>query len=198
MFVAAAGIVVINEFTWRDSPEEWSQKYHFQGAGPGTPADWRALVDDFLDTYKSVIFTFVNVVRVQCYLNTDDDAVYTYNLADFGGVVAGTATADVGAEGWGDGESGYLLRWNTGRSSSRGKPVYLFKYFHPALISSTDRDKISTAFVAILSGWADGIRDAIGSWPGLADKTGARPVGYLAETFVHRRQLRRGRRRPTS
>lgn len=193
--MAAPGITVVKTFTYRDAPEEWSNKYHFQGTAPSTPADWRALADAFITEEKAILSYFVSITKVLCYTDTDNPAVYTYTLADFGGNVAGTymgVDEDVPP-----GDSAYLLRWNTGRVSTRGKPIYLFKYYHGGNRSSTDRDQLKADLKTLCSTFANSVRSSSGAWPGLADKTGAEPVGYLAETYYTTRTLKRRGRRPT-
>lgn len=193
--MAAPGIVVIKSFTYRDAPEEWSNKYHFQGSAPSNPADWRALADAFIAEEKAILSYFVSIVRVLCYSDTDSHADYTYTLADFGGNVAGTyAGVD---EDVPPGDSAYLIRWNTGRTSTKGKPIYLFKYYHGGNRDSTDRDKLKPALKTLCSSFADTVRSSSGAWPGLADKTGTEPVGFLAETYLTTRTLKRRGRRPS-
>jgi hypothetical protein len=195
--VAAPGIVVIKSFTYRGAAEEWSNKYHFQGAAPANPADWRALCDAFILQEKAVLTDVVNIIRVQCYEDTDNPSVYTYDLAAFGGVVAGTYVTGSSADLLEAGDTVGLIRWNTGRVSSRGKPVYLFKYYHGVMHESGQPDRLRTTLKTAYATFANAIRSAASPWPGLADKTGTEPVGYLAETYLTTRTLKRRGRRPT-
>jgi hypothetical protein len=193
--MAAPGITVVQTFTYRGAPEEWSNKFHFQGSAPANPADWRALADAFITLWKTTLTDVVSIVRVLCYENTDDPAVYTYTLASFSGNVPGTIVTGSSADLLESGDVAALLRWNTGRTSSRGKPVYLFKYLHGVMHASGARDTWRDTTVA--NTFAANVMASSGAWPGLADKTGTVPVGHLAETYLTTRTLKRRGRRPT-
>jgi hypothetical protein len=193
----AGSIVSVKTFTYRDSPEEWSNKYHFQGDPPSDPAGWRALCDDFAALEAATLTTQVHIIRFLCYENDSDPTVYSYDLSAFGGTVAGTWAIGAGSQGYTQGDDAYLIRWNTGRLSSKGKPVYLFKYYHGGAQSDTDRDKVPTGLLAVMATFANTVRSSSGDWPGLADKNGDEPVGYLAETYLTTRTLKRRGRRPS-
>jgi hypothetical protein len=195
--MAAPGIVAVMTMTYRDAPEEWSQKYHFQGDAPSDPAGWRSLCDDFVALLAPALASRVTILRFQCYEDTDDTSVYTYNLAAFAGTVAGTYTLVADCQGYAQGDDAALVRWNTGRVSSRGKPVYLFKYFHSPAQSSGDVDKPSDSYKARLATFAAAVEAVSGDWPGIADKTGTAPVGQLAESYLTTRTLKRRGRRPS-
>lgn len=193
--MAAAGITVVQTFTYRGAPEEWSNKFHFQGSAPSDPAGWRSLADAFIAEWKLALTDVVTIVRVLCYTDTDNPAVYTYDLASFAGTVAGNISTGASADLLESGDVAGLIRWNTGRVSSRGKPVYLFKYLHGVMHASGARDAWRDTGTAAT--FANNIRSSSGAWPGLADKTGTEPVGYLAETYLTTRTLKRRGRRPT-
>lgn len=193
--MAAPGITVVQTFTYRGAPEEWSNKFHFQGTAPSDPAGWRALADAFITLWKTTLTDVVTIVRVLCYEDTDNPAVYTYTLASFSGNVAGTIVTGSSADLLESGDVAGLLRWNTGRVSSRGKPIYLFKYLHGVMHASGSRDTWRDTTVA--NTFATNVMASSGAWPGLADKTGTVPVGHLAETYLTTRTLKRRGRRPT-
>jgi hypothetical protein len=194
----AGSIVSVKSFTYRDQTgEEWSNRYHFQGDPPSTPSDWRDLCDDFAALEAAVLTTQSNIIRFLCYAADGDPTVYSYDLAAFGGVVPGTWALGAGSQGWVSGDVAYLIRWNTGRLSTKGKPVYLFKYYHGGASSDSDRDKPPASLETAMGTFGNTVRSASGNWPGLADKNGDEPVGYLAETYLTTRTLKRRGRRPT-
>lgn len=195
--MAAAGIVSIKTFTYRGAAEEWSNKYHFQGDPPSDPAGWRDLCDAFVLQEKAILTDVVHIVRFQCYEDTDDSSVYTYDLAAFGGTVQGTYVTGSSADLLEAGDTAGLIRWNTGRISTKGKPIYLFKYYHGVMHESGTVDALRTTLKTAYATFANAIRSAAGDWPGLADKTGTEPVGYLAETYLTTRTLKRRGRRPS-
>jgi hypothetical protein len=194
----AGSIVSVKSFTYRDvAGEEWSNRYHFQGDAPSDAAGWRDLCDDFATLEKATLTTQVSIIRFLCYESDGSSTVYSYDLAAFGGVVAGTWALGAGSQGWVSGDVAYLIRWNTGRLSSKGKPVYLFKYYHGGASSDSDRDKPPASLEAVMATFGNTVRSSSGSWPGLADKNGDEPVGYLAETYLTTRTLKRRGRRPS-
>lgn len=195
--MAAPGVVLYKTFSYRGEPEEWGNTYHFIGSAPASPADWRDLVDALVALEAPILSTAVTIERAICYENTDDPSVYSYDLSAFAGTVPGTfnpATHDNKVQ---EGGTSYMARWNTGRISTKGRAIYLRKYWHPAMGSSTDPDALDAALVTRVQTFASSVMAASGDWPGLAGPDGVAPVGYLAQTYTNYRDLRKGRRRPT-
>lgn len=195
--MAAPGIVTYKTFTWRGAPEEWGNTYHFLGDAPSTPADWRSLVDDFLDLELLAVKTTVICTRAICYADTDSPSVYSYDLSAFGGTRGGAYNSGTEGSVVQEGGSAYMARWDTGRRSTKGKPIYLRKYWHPAMTESGDPDVIDGPLVTVVGTFALDVLSSSGAWPGLAGPDGVAPVGHLAETQATYRTLRKGRRRPT-
>lgn len=195
--VAAPGVVLYKTFTYRGAPEEWGNTYHFLGDPPATPADWRDLVDDLVALEKVILSTAVSIERAICYENTDDPSVYSYDLTAFAGAVAGTydttAFGDVAQEG----SSAYMVRWNTGRRSSRGKDIFLRKYWHPAISVAASPDVVHSSLVTKLDTFGAAVMATSGSWPGLAGPDHVAPISNHSLTYTTNRTLRKGRRRPT-
>lgn len=195
--MAAPGVVLYKTFTWRGAIEEWGNTYHFVGSSPTDPAGWRALVDALVTQEKAVLANSVTIDRAICYDNTDHSSVYSYNLAAFAGVVPGTYDPAAHSSYVQEGGSSYMARWDTGRRSSKGKPIFLRKYWHPAIYSLGAPDAVSASMLALVSTFAGAIISSAGAWPGLAGPDGVAPVGHLANTYTNYRDLRKGRRRPT-
>lgn len=195
--MAAPGITVVKTFTYRGAPEEWSNTYHFHGTAPTTPTGWRALVDAFITQEKAILWNGVTITRAICYEDTTHSSVYSYDLAAFGGVVVGTIdVTSVGARQQ-EGDTCYEIRWPTGRITSKSKPIYLRKYYHPALSATSPVDNISSGVKTLTDAFGSAILSASGAWPGLAGPDGVTPTGYRTMPFVSTRQLRKGRKRPT-
>jgi hypothetical protein len=195
--VAAPGVVLYKTFSYRGAPEEWGNTYHFVGDAPSNPADWRSLVDALVALEAQCLWDGVTIERAICYEDTDHSSVYSYDLSAFAGTVPGVY--DVGG-GFGvvqEGGSSYMCRWNTGRISSKGKPIYLRKYWHPAISAPTNPDVVAVHLVAAVDTFGSAVMAASGDWPGIAGPDGVAPVGHLAETYTNYRTLRKGRRRPT-
>lgn len=197
--MATPGVVLIKTFSYRGNPEEWSNAYHFQGDAPANNADWRSLVDDLITIEKPVYPATVSVVRAICYedLSPHHDAVYTYILADFDGNVPGTLTFGGGGTEC-PGDDAVFAGWKTDRVSSRGKPVWLRKYFHPAILLNTTTDQIYDGQGEALDTYGPAIVASSGDWPGLAGPDGDAPTDvFRRSTFITTRSLKRRGKRPS-
>jgi hypothetical protein len=195
--MAAPGVVLYKTFSWRGDTEEWGNTYHFVGSAPSSDADWRDLVDALVDLEKTCLGSQVTIERAICYEDTDDSSVYSYDLSAFAGPVQGSYVASASSAVIQEGSSSYMARWNTGRRSTKGKPVYLRKYWHPAMSEAGTPDVVESDLVGFVAAFASDVMSASGDWPGLAGPDGVAPTGYLAETYTTNRTLRKGRRRPT-
>jgi hypothetical protein len=195
--VAAPGVVLYKTFQYRGETEEWGNTYHFVGDAPGNPADWRSLVDALVTLEKTVLATNVTIERAICYEDTDHSSVYSYDLSAFAGTVAGTYNVSTGGGEQQEGGTSYMARWDTGRRSSKGKAIYLRKYWHPTVASGGTPDVVQASLVTLVAAFAGNVMGTSGDWPGLAGPDGVAPVGHLAQTYTNYRDLRKGRRRPT-
>lgn len=196
--MSAPGVILIQSFTYRDAPEEFSNSYHILGSTPADDGVWRDVVNSLADIVKTVMPSRVKIVRALCYENLDGahDSVYTYRLADWAGEVTCTF-ADTGPMTPGD--AAMWLRFSTGRNTSSGKPIYLRKYYHsPITQDPPDEDKLLATQKTALEGAAADLLAGVGDWPGLSDLDGSTlPGGYLASRFITTRTLKRRGRRPT-
>jgi hypothetical protein len=193
--MAAAGITLIKSFLYKGATEEWSNQYHVVNGGVN-PADWRAIVDGLVAQEKTLYSSRVTILRALCYDDTDDDSVYTYDLAAFGGVVSGTLSATAGQASGGD--EAFWVRWDTGDRSSTGKPVYLRKYFHDVQRSSPPaQDAIAGAQKTAADAFATALMSMLTGGFILAKKDGVAPDGpALGGTYATTRTLHRRGRRP--
>ena len=193
--MAAPGIITIKTFSYRDAGEEWSNRYHFLGDPPAGPTEWRSLADDFIALEKTVLVTTTHIVRVLCYEDTDSDSVYSYDLAAFAGIVAGTFAIPGGDELM-PGDVAYTCRWETARRTTTGKPIYLRKFWHGALQHVSDPDKVYGDLEAAVSSFGDDSMAPSGDWPGIAGPDGVGPDSSRAMDFLTTRTLKRRGRRP--
>jgi len=137
------GIVLIKRFTYRDDPtEEWSNMYHFNGAPPVDSISWKAFADSLIAEEVKCYHATNSVVRAYGYA---DDAVkpisvWSHDYLAAGASVPGTLPI-VGRPIAGD--QAALLQWKLDKKNTRGKYVYLRKYFHGGEVDATDQDKIS-------------------------------------------------------
>lgn len=155
------GLTLIKRFTYRgDATEEWSNKYHLTGSIPADATAWKALADALIAQEKTVYPGTTSVIRAYGY-DSDDvspSAVWSYDYLAHAAAVAGTVTLGTGKHGAGD-QAG-VVWWKTDRLNSRGRPIYLRKYFHDCLVDPTTSDNLygntTTGYAAFANKLADG------------------------------------------
>lgn len=131
------GLTVIKRFTYRgDANEEFSNTYWFTGTTPTDATAWAAFATEIATAEKTLYNASVRIVRYYGY-NDDTDA----RVAIWSGDI--TATPILGSIPGGGlqqaaGDAAVWIRWQTSRLTSRGKKIYLRKYYHPAYIDTAD------------------------------------------------------------
>jgi len=129
------GMTVIKKMSYRgNANEEWSNDYHFTGAVPADATAWRALFDALVAQEKTVYPSDVTVVAGYGYDSDDVNAhaVWSVDLTVSPNTpVAGTLNRSTGYPSPGD--AAVWVRWKTSRLNTKGKPIYLRKYFHFAV-----------------------------------------------------------------
>lgn len=178
-------------FTYRGVAERWSNKYHLTGASPGSNAEWDAILAALTTAEKAVYLSTCSIVFASCYTSDTGAAVYTkdYTLST---PIAGTLTGS-GVQMAGD-QSAWV-RWWAGQYNSRGKAIYLRKYFHAGNIASGGGDSLLTAYRTTLTTFANlmisGLTVTGYSGRSIADKNGNAAVSMNVPTYVTTRTLKR-------
>lgn len=190
-------ITLIQTFTYRDVPEEFSNRYHFTGEPPADDAGWTTLVSSLATIVASVFSSNVHIVRAYGYLSDTTDAVATVDFTVTPhSPIAGTA-GPVGTMAPGD--DAMTLRWDTGRKNSRGKTIYLRKYYHGVGMDTSDSDKVNSAQLDNLqAAGASLIADWGSSSSKLCGPDGVTPTLPHASPWITTRTLKRRGRRPPS
>jgi hypothetical protein len=200
---AVVGITLIKRFTYRgDALEEWSNQYHLSGSVPANGTDWQTLIDALVAQEKTIYANSTVVVRAYGYDSDAEDATAVYSkdwLAGGGSGVVGTLNVS-GAIKY-PGDAAVWVRWKTSRTNSRGKPIYLRKYFHDARGNSSGSvDDVFSGQKTALGNFGVKLRD--GSFLDartIRSRTHAETiVGSAASDFVTTRTLHRRGRRPPS
>jgi hypothetical protein len=165
----ACGMTTVKRFTYRgDSTEEFSNTYWFTGSTPADDAAWLALFTALTNQEKLILPARVSgdavydrpkIVRGYGYSSDADDreSVWTTDLTA-GTPIAGTwdaAAANAIAQG---GDTAAWIRWKTARTS-RGKAIYLRKYFHPAYTSAAAGDTLLSAWRTLAQTFATKLAD---------------------------------------
>lgn len=203
------GITLISKFTYRGSPEEYSNTYWFGGTTPGSATVWKAATDDLIAKAKVHVPSTVSFVRAYGYNapptpqgspTTFPPNVWTYDYAANSAAVAGTWTGS--AFEYCPGDAAVWLRFETARRTNPGgKKIYLRKYFHPAIRVAGTLDTVHSSQKAQLEVFGGqliaGILSAAYPLKSAynASETLTNPI---ASTYVTTRTLkRRGKRNPT-
>jgi hypothetical protein len=197
---SVASITIIKSFTYRGAAEEYSNKYYLSGDIPADAAAWRTLFDALVAQEKTLYLSTVTVVRGYGHDSDDPnaDSVWTVDLTVSPNTpVAGTLSATGGLESPGD--CAVWARWKTSRNNTRGKPIYLRKYYHPAFVSSSGPwDAVLASQVTALN--AFGLKMMDGTFLDgrtIRSRTHAETlISHGSSTYVTTRTLKRRGRRP--
>lgn len=188
-------ITLVKSFNYRGSDEEWSNSYHLTDH-PGSDSDWGIFADWIAGYEKTVYSSRVNILRALCFNDSSSIVTVTIDFADRSGIIPGTFPATTGAGVPGDVAG--TVRWATGKRNSKGKPIYLRKYFHDCEVDGVpNNDTITSTQVTAYGDLADQLVTSIHFGILLADKDGDVPPGpNQASTFATTRTLKRRGRRP--
>lgn len=188
-------ITLTKTMDYRGKAEPWSNKYHFSGTVPSSTAEWKALGEAIFASEKPILRSGTKLTGILGYNAGDNNSVaqIDYNAAPLT-PIPGTAS---GSNPTGPGDVAVWVRWKTPNRNSRGKWIYLRKYFHGMPVSSGAPDEIAPEIKAPLL--AHGNKMIDGTLPGGAKICG--PQGAVASApmiapFTSFRQLKRTGKRP--
>ena len=101
------------------------------------------------------------------------------------------------------GDSAAWIRWSTDQRTSKGKPIYLRSYFHPAYgegTAASTRDEINTSWAtaaqAYGDAWVAGYADGDAVMHHRAGPHGVVGIAASVSSFVTTRTLERRGKRP--
>lgn len=189
-------ITLVKRFTYRGQPEEFSNTYHFTGTTPATDAAWKALGQAIFAGEGNLYRTSVKLAKIYGYNAGNEQSVYQQDYIGNGetepqGLItntAGTILLPGDSAGW--------LRAKIG-VSSKGKKVYIRKYYHGVFVPDTGGDQLAVGWkqnaenlgTLLLGGTLPGGF----KWCGPQGQTATNPV---ASTFATTRTLKRRGKRP--
>jgi hypothetical protein len=194
-------LVIIKRFNYRgDAMEEFSNSYMLTGTTPADSAAWRTLFDALVLQEKTIYGNQVTVVRGYGYASVADDATAVWSVdltVSPNTPVAGTLDTSSGSRGPGD--TAVWVRWGLDRLNSRGKRIYLRRYFHGAWQPTGGGDAVFPAQITALNALGAKLQDGtFASGRLVTDKLGSAVIGHGASAYVTTRTLkRRGKRPPT-
>jgi|SRR5215213_11107782 len=184
----AASLLVIKQFTYKGSLEEWGNRYHFSGGAPADDAHWLTFDSAVRTAEKAILNVQTSIVRTLGYEADDEPSVWARTATTVGTLAPSTSQimpGDVAAS----------IRYSTARRDSRGHPVYLRNYYHGGFRSTSgDLDTLIAAYKTALetygSAWVAGFSDGTVTHPRTGpDSLGA--TGTFVSPFFGRRKLKR-------
>jgi len=184
----AASIVVVKEITYRGAPEEYSNTYHFDGGPPATQAAWLTFDNNVRAAEKAIYRTgHVVIKRTIGYASDETPAEWARTFdTQCTGAYNGLLTP---------GDCAVWIRYQTDRRDSRGHPVFLRNYYHPAYhddpgavdsVAAGQRAALSIYAAAWVAGFSDGSVTHKRTGP---DSLGATAHGVAV--YIGRRKLKR-------
>lgn len=196
---ALPSLTLVKSFSYRGDPEEWSNTYFMTGDLPSSPASWKHLADAAILAEVAILGTQVDVVRAIGHEAGQSVAVWSYDYAAVSEESAGTYALTGHVVNSGD--TAAWLRWSTDQLTSKGKPIYLRSYYHPAYCDSTpDGDSIAsgwrTAAQTYGNAWVSGFADLDGTTHHRAGPHGVVGITPTASLYATTRTLERRGKRP--
>lgn len=183
---ATPSIKVIKSMHFKGGTRLWSNRYHFNGGTPANDTAWHTLMDNVVTAEKAIHENQVTIVECIGYAAGSDVPVSTKTYSTVG--------TCAGAGNFAPGEVAALLRWATTARTSKNHPIYLFNYFHAAVIGAgasncdtldaTHRTAIGTYATAWESGFSDGSNTLVRAGP-----NGATATGHFVEEYVTHRDF---------
>lgn len=158
---SAVGIVLVKQFAYRDEPnEEWSSKYWLTGNIPSGDASWKTLADLLIAQEATCYHAGVSVTFAYSYDDNTEGAhsVWSYDYLAAGEAVPGTLASAGGTKMAGD-QAG-VLEWKTDRKNTRGKWIYLRKYFHGGHTDAVQPDRLEPATLTAYEAFGQKLRFA--------------------------------------
>ena len=178
--------------------EEFSNKYFLTGTTPADSTAWRTLFDAMVAQERTCYPSTCSVVGGYGYASADPTAVAVWSVdltVAPNSPQAGTMNPAGGTRLPGD--AAVWVRWGLNRFNTKGKRVFLRKYFHPAYGDATTVDNIFANQSAALLAFGAKLDD--GSFTGgrvITDHLGTGTVGHAVGPYVTTRTLKRRGKRP--
>lgn len=187
-------ITINKRITYRGLPEITSNTYHFSGTTPTNDDEWHTLAKAIWAVEGKLAMPNVKFVGYLGYQAGNNHAVSIKNyLEDGTPLLPGTSDTSGDGEQM-PGDCAVWVRWTTPERTSRGKRIYLRKYFHEVPFSN---DAPSNQWVA--NAQVYGAKMIDGTLPGgfkICGPQGAPASNPFVSPWVTTRTLKRRGKRP--
>jgi hypothetical protein len=196
---ALPSLTIVKRFKYRGEDEDWSNTYFMTGDLPTSPASWKTLADAAIAEEVALYDSSVSVIKAIGHEAGQSVAVWSYDYLANSATTPGTFATSGGVIQSGD-TAGWL-RWSTDQLTSKGKPIYLRSYFHPAYTSTgVDGDTVMATWITAAeeygTDWVAGFVDGDGVTHHRAGPHGVVGLVPQASPFATTRTLeRRGKRK---
>lgn len=185
-------ITIVKEFPYRGVPEQWSNTYHFSGDTPESPGQWKGLADAIWNLERTILDDVVKIYAAYGYEAGNEVSVWQHNYFDTpGSQTTGTLTGGHDVPG----DCAVWVRWKTDERNSKGRPIYLRKYFHG--VTGSDSDAVTGAAQTAMTNYGNAMISG-GLFGGIrvCGPQGAVAGEVKVSTFYTTRTLKRRGKRP--
>ena len=184
---ATPSIQLKKTFTYRSGTKVFTNRYHFSGGTPSSDAAWGALADAVVAAEKAIYNSGVTIIEAVGYLAGSDIPAFTK-------VYTTTGTAAIASAVVAPGDCAAMVKFSTDALSSRNHPIYLFSWYHAALISSSSGGDTliaaqKTAIDTYATAWITGFTDGVNTYH-RAGPRGAVALTRTTSTVVRHRDFR--------
>jgi hypothetical protein len=192
---AVLGITTVKSFTYRDvAGEQWSNSYHFDAIPPSNPTTWKIVVDALATHEATALPTGTKIVQAYGY-DTDDplaSSVFGWNYTAAGDEKLGAAGPPGDAQKIAGDQA--LMFWaKTDQLNTKGRNIFLRKYWHGGYALAADQDKISATYKSTLQTFVDalvaGTIVELGHWR--AQREPSTILAHGVDPWVTTRSLKR-------
>lgn len=177
---------VVKTLPYRGTTQQWSNRYHFDGAAP---ANWPALFDAVVLEEKAAAPASVGFIACHGYAPGSERAVATKVYSEVGTLnAAGLSTTP--------GDCAAVLRMATTKLSVKNHVVYVFSYYHRALytVAGGEADNLAVtqrnAIAAYADVWLNGLT-VLGRVFKRTTPDGHATTGRAVDAFVGHRDFPR-------
>ena len=198
---AVCGIVSLKSFTYRGARETTSNDYWFTGSIPADSTAWRALYDALVAQEKTLVNADFHHDGAYGYDSDADGAAAVWSIDMT--VSPNTPVNGTYANSAGDprapGDAAAWVRWKVNRLTSKGKPIYLRKYFHGVYHAGTGGiDTIAANQLAAYDAFGAKMMDGsfIDGRKLRSRKNNDTLAGHATSSYITTRTLKRRGKRP--
>lgn len=193
MFVPApiptqASIVIKKAILYKGTEREWSNRYFFGDLTTLDSTKFNNLADAIEAAEKLAMSSWVGFAEAIGYNGGS-------NISAFSKGLSGSGSRTHSSEHLCPGDCAALVRFSTAARTSKGHPIYLFKYFRgcyydteadPDLLSADEAAKLDTFGGDCVTGFSDGTANHPISGP-----FGATAQSHFVETYITHRDFPR-------